>query len=40
MTELWIIKETDFVFGIEGAGITKSSSENSKSKYKTSFWEE
>ena len=33
-------KETDFVFGDEGAEITKSSSENNKSKYKASFCEE
>ena len=33
-------EETDFVFGIAGAEFTKSSSENSKSKYKTSVWEE
>ena len=30
-------EETDFVFGIAGAEFTKSSSENSKSTFRTSF---
>ena len=34
------MKETDFVFGSPAAEFTKSSSENSKSTYRTSFWEE
>ena len=34
------MEENDFVFGIAGAEAAKSSSEGSKSQYKTAFWEE